>query len=265
MPGGLLFTPGLGIRAAILTRDIHPHPTPLHTKSPIIFLLEDCPVTALVVERAIMNELPQARLLWARSVAEAVMRAEGLSIDIFLTDIQLPDGNGLDFLWQMTPLHPEARVMVMTASELPEYQAHSAALGALHFFEKPLHLPTLLGELRKALESTTVGGTQSDFSATLSKVTPADVIQLKCLMRATTLIEFHSDGTTGRIRFEDGEITDAAVGALHGPAAFAAIVGWKTGRVSEQPVTGPSQRTIHGSWQTLLMEAAQTLDEARAA
>ena len=38
---------------------------------PIVFLLEDCPVTALLVERAVMNALPHVRLLWARSVAEA--------------------------------------------------------------------------------------------------------------------------------------------------------------------------------------------------
>ena len=180
-------------------------------------------------------------------------------------DIQLPDGSGLDFLWQMAPLHPAARAMVMTATPLPEYEAHSAALGVLHFFEKPLKLPILLGHLRQALDATATTGADAEFSATLQNVTPADVLQLKCLMRATTVIEFHSDGVTGRIRFEAGEITDASVGAMHGPAAFHAIVGWKTGRVSEQPCTGAGERTIHGSWQTLLMEAAQRLDEGRAA
>ena len=236
----------------------------MNPKHPIVFLLEDCPVTALLVERAVMNELPHVRILWARTVAEAAARADGLSIDLFLVDISLPDGSGLDFLWQMASLHPAARAMVMTATPLPEYEAHSAALGVLHFFEKPLKLPILLGHLRQALDSTATTGADSEFSATLQNVTPADVLQLKCLMRATTIIEFHSDGVTGRIRFEAGEITDASVGAMHGPAAFTAIVGWKSGRVSEQPCTGPGERTIHGSWQTLLMEAAQSLDESRA-
>ena len=68
----------------------------MHAKNPIIFLLEDCPVTALLVERAVMNELPHVRLLWARTVAEATARADGLSIDLFLVDIQLPDGSGLE-------------------------------------------------------------------------------------------------------------------------------------------------------------------------
>ena len=236
----------------------------MNPKHPIIFLLEDCPVTALLVERAVMNELPHVRLLWARSVAEATARADGLSIDLFLVDVQLPDGSGLDFLWQMAPLHPAARAMVMTATPLPEYEVHSAALGVLHFFEKPLQIPVLLGHLRQALGATATTGADAEFSATLQNVTPADVLQLKSLMRATTIIEFHSDGVVGRIRFELGEITDASVGDLRGADAFAAIVGWKCGRVSEQPCTGPGERTIYGSWQTLIMEAAQRLDEGRA-
>ena len=211
-----------------------------------------------------MSELPHVRLLWARSVAEATARAEGLSIDLFLVDIMLPDGSGLDFLWQMTAAHPTARAMVMTATPLPEYEVHSAALGVLHFLEKPLQIPRLLGLVREALgaTSTTVGDTE--FSATLQNVTPADILQLKCLTGATTIIEFHTDGALGRIRFEAGEITDASAGRLRGVEAFHEIVAWKSGQVSEQPCAGPGVRTIHGSWQSLLMEAAQRLDESHA-
>lgn len=233
----------------------------MNPKNPIVLLLEDCPVTALLVERAVMKELPEVRLLWARTVAEAVARAEDLTIDLFLVDITLPDGSGLDFLWKMTPLHPDARAMVMTATPLPEYEAHSAALGALNFFEKPLKLPIFLGHLRRALTSTPGTGDEADFSATLSNVTPVDVLQLKCLTSASTVIEVHSAGMTGQIRVEAGEITDASVGAMHGFACLTAIIGWKSGRVTELPASTPGERTIFGSWQALLMEAAQLLDE----
>ena len=236
----------------------------MNNQNPIVFLLEDCPVTAVLVERAVMHALPHVRLLWARSVAEATARAEGLAIDLFLVDVQLPDGSGLDFLWQMTAAHPTARAMVMTATPLPEYEVHSAALGVLHFLEKPLQLPRLLGHVREALDTTTATSADTDFSATLQNVTPADILQLKCLMGATTVIEFHSEGTFGRIRFDAGEITDASAGPLRGVEALSAIVGWKGGQVSEQPCAGPGVRTIHGSWQSLLMEAAQRLDESHA-
>jgi len=236
----------------------------LNAKNPIVLMLEDCPVTAHLIERAILIELPHVRVLWARTLSEAGARIDGLPVDLFLVDVQLPDGSGLDFLWLVMQLYPAARAMVMTATPLPEYEAHSAALGALHFFEKPLRMDIFLGRLREAFGATDAAATDGKFSATLRNVTPADIIQLKCLGHASTLIEVHSGASSGRIRFEDGEIIDATVGDTRGIAALGQIVSWKGGRVTELPITGPAERTIHGSWQHLLMEAAQRLDESRA-
>lgn len=233
-------------------------------KHPIVFLLEDCPVTALLVERAVMNEMPEVRLLWARSLAEAKARAEGLQIDLFIVDIFLPDGNGFDFLWEMSAVHPAAGAIVMTATPLPEHEMHTTALGVLHFLEKPLKLPILLGHIRSALGCAGGDGPEQDFRATLQNVTPADVLQLKCLSRATTVVEFHSEGLAGRIRFENGEITDASAGERRGADAVFEIIGWKRGQMSEQACVGFFERTIHCSWQTLLMDAAHRLDERMA-
>lgn len=237
----------------------------MHPKHPIVFLLEDCPVTALLVERAVMNDMPGVRLLWARSLEEAKARADGLQIDLFLVDIFLPDGNGFDFLWSMASIHPRAQAVVMTATPLPEHAMHTAALGVLHFMEKPLKLPLLLGHIRTALGQREVDGEDEEFRATLRNVTPADVLQLKCLSRATTVVEFHSEGRSGRIRFESGEITDATADEHRGADAVFEIIGWKSGRMSEQPCVGFFDRTIHCSWQTLLMDAAHRVDERMAA
>lgn len=225
-------------------------------------MLEDCPVTAQLIERAILIQLPHIRVLWARTLSEAAARIDGLPVDLFLVDVQLPDGSGLDFLWLVMQLYPSARAMVMTATPLPEYEVHSAALGALNFFEKPLKMDVFLGRLREAFGATDAATADPKFSATLRNVTPADIIQLKCLVHATTIIEVDSGVSTGQIRFEDGEIIDATVGETRGVAALGLIVSWKGGRVTELPCNGDAERTIHGSWQTLLMEAAQRMDES---
>jgi CheY-like chemotaxis protein len=211
----------------------------------------------------VMHEMPDVRILWARNLAEATARAEGLEIDLFLVDIGLPDGNGLDFLWKMAVEHPSARAIVMTASPLPEHQALTAALGVLHFLEKPVKLRALLDHLRAALDQVTVGDQKRDFHATLKNVTPADILQLKCLTGSTTIVEFLSDEKVGRIRFEDGEIVDASSGTLSGVDAVYEIVGWTRGHVIEHPCVGFPQRTINCPWHSLLMDAAQRLDERR--
>jgi DNA-binding response OmpR family regulator len=230
----------------------------------IILLLEDCPVTGTIIERAVLTGLPGCRLLWARGVDEATARGAGLPIELFLIDIGLPDGSGLDFLYNMSSEHPSARAIVMTATPLPEYQMRSAALGVLHFLEKPLNMPTLLDAMRIALSAEQATGGNGDFRATLRNLTPVDILQLKCLTGATTVIEFQSDTQTGRVHFQNGEMVHAEVGTLKGVNAVNEIVAWKGGRVSELPGLPMGDATIACPWQTLLMNATQQLDEARA-
>ena len=147
-------------------------PPLMPSQNPIILLLEDCPVTAMLVERVILQGLPACRLMWARTVAEARERSSSIQIDLFIVDIVLPDGSGLDFLGHAAFAHPSACAIVVTATALPEYQAMSAALGALHFIEKPAKPPVLLEQIRRALGSQSSTGSARDFRATLENVTP---------------------------------------------------------------------------------------------
>lgn len=236
----------------------------MNAEHAVVLLLEDCPVTGTLIERAVLNALPGCRLLWARGVDEATERAGGLPIELFLVDIGLPDGSGLDFLYSMSTAHPSARAIVMTATPLPEYQMHSAALGVLHFLEKPIHMPTLLDLVRKALNAEQMSEGKEEFRATLRNLTPVDILQLKCLTGATTVIEFRTGDQTGRVHFHGGEMIHAEVGELKGVEAVHQIVAWKRGEVSEEPGLPLAEATIACPWQTVLMNAAQQLDEDRA-
>lgn len=231
-------------------------------ENPILLLVEDCPVTAMLIERSIMHDLPSCRVLWARTVEEASMRAGALPVALFIVDIGLPDGSGLDFLWNMSIEHPLARAIVMTATPLVEHQMSSAALGVLHFLEKPLKISSLLAKVRAALAAEHLNETQEEFRALLKNVSPVDILQLKCLTAASTVVEFHSQAQVGWVRLDDGEIVDAEAGSLRGMDALFQIVTWKRGNVSERPPHGNLERTIHGNFESLIMEAAQRQDEA---
>lgn len=233
--------------------------------NPIVMLVEDCPVTGVLVERVIMHEIPECRLLWSRTMNEATLRAEGLPVDVFITDVGLPDGSGLELLWKLACTHPKSRAIVITATPLPEYEAHSAALGVLDFLEKPLNLPNFTKRLRHALDLKETSTDSRDFRATLESVTALDIVQLKCMSHANTVVEFQSEGKLGIIRFEQGEVTHSQTGTLEGQDALFEILAWTRGQISERPLMGAHKRTVHGSWQGLLMEAAQRCDEMKAA
>lgn len=238
------------------------HLLPISHANPVALYLEDEFITAARVERAVLKALPACRLVWARTIEEARVRSEGLPIELFIIDVELPDGNGLDFLSEMAAAHPTARAIVATATPLPEYEALSAALGAVRFLEKPLHLEELVAMVRDALGAEQTVSAAGAFSGTLRDLTPVDVVQLKCLTQATTRVEFRSGSAVGTIHFRRGEVVHAETGSLSGVEAFNEIIGWKRGAVSERGAEPPAEATIDCSWQALLMNAAQTLDES---
>ena len=252
----------------------------MHSANPIILLVEDSTGPAFLIERAVLKEFPQCRLVWARNIQEARARAVDLDIELFLCDINLPDGSGLDFLWEMSSSHPLARAIVITAEPLPEHYANTAALGVLHYVEKPLKLPLFLEYLRQALttERISVASSESSepppaaaacdgntsFRATLANLSVVDILQLKCLTGASTVIEFRSGHHVGRTRVQNGEIVDAEAGSLRGAEAVHEIISWKNGEVSEHRRPEWRERTIEVPWHALLMDAAHRLDEQNA-
>jgi len=230
----------------------------MSNSNPVILFLEDCPVTACLIERVISRELPDARVLSARTVAEAKDLSADAPISLFLVDVHLPDGSGLTFLEEAAGDHPSASAIVITATAIPQHLSTAEALGVLHFIEKPIKIPVLLGLIRTALAAR---NSTSDLCTTLQNVTPLDILQLKCLSAATTVVEFRSKQRDGCVRFRKGEVVDAHAGDLRGVEAVREITSWPHGEVFEHGEVGEYERTIHCSWQALLMDAAQAIDE----
>jgi response regulator of citrate/malate metabolism len=227
---------------------------------PLVFFLEDSFVLGAQIERTILTKVPECRLLWARSIEEAHVRSFGLKIALFVLDIELPDGNGLDFLLEMRQTQPAARAIVLSSADVVKHEMNSPTLGVLRFVRKPVDGPTLANLIRETLAAWQKGGTS--FRANLNDLSTIDVLQLKCLSNATTVLEFHSKGEAGRVHIDRGAVIHAELGSLQGVDALNRILSWKGGQIGEKP-QGPSvTRTIHSSWEALLMEAAQAMDEA---
>src|SRR5262245_40333081 len=102
-----------------------------------VLVLDDDMCLTTMLTKALRTALPAAEILTARSVAEAQLLVSGYKIHFFILDVNLPDGTGIDFLCDVLTFNPAARVMMMTASPVPEYAERSKELGVLLFRQKP--------------------------------------------------------------------------------------------------------------------------------
>jgi hypothetical protein len=87
------------------------------------------------------------------------------------------------------------------------------------------------------------------------------LLQWLCGNRRDWTIRLHGKGIDAVVTVGDGQIVDARWGKIRGMDALSEIVGCQQGFFELVPVTGVTQRTLHGHWQNLLHSALQLLDE----
>lgn len=213
------------------------------------------------LQSAMLMMLPEARFVWARTIEEARTVMVESPIAVLMSDVELPDGNGIDFVMEAALIHPEASLIVMTGNPLPEYRGRIAELGSVRFFEKPVASMELVKCVRELLAAkATTAGTGKAFQGTIKNLTPIDLIQLKCMANATGGLCFQSPGGVGYVFFERGRLVHAETSNATGEKALQEIVGYTGGKVTEEPARiGP--RTLEQDWQNLLMNAAHAQDE----
>ncbi|HET9418506.1 MAG TPA: response regulator [Chthoniobacterales bacterium] len=229
-----------------------------------VMVLEPEEQVASAILSAVHEAAPAAQVDMAHSLQEAQQLVVGTKPDLFVLDIDATQDLGQDFLYDLRTSHPNARAIILTATHLPAQREQTAGLGAIHFLEKPFPHRDFV-DLAEALLRAPDRAAEK-FRGTLSDLHIADVIQLKCMSGATSVVEFTGPrGEKARVFFEKGQVRHATAPGTQGIAAFNEIVSWKGGTISEVSGAAPAPRTIDQDWQFLLMEAARKSDEHAAA
>lgn len=93
-----------------------------------------------------------AEVMRAGSVREALERFPGFAPDLTITDLRLPDGNGLELLKKWRYEHPEMPVILITAHGAIDSAITALRLGAFDYLQKPFDMKDLLAAVRRASE-----------------------------------------------------------------------------------------------------------------
>jgi two-component system response regulator PilR (NtrC family) len=88
----------------------------------------------------------------AENLAQAKQALKQQAFDLCLTDMRLPDGNGLDFVEALQQEYPDLPVAVITAHGNMDLAVQALKLGAFDFVSKPLKLRVLRDLVASALK-----------------------------------------------------------------------------------------------------------------
>lgn len=88
----------------------------------------------------------------AASGEEALKLINEQTFDVTLTDLRLPDVDGIDLVKQMKGVAPETEIIVITGYGSVDKAVASTKAGAFYFIEKPVEFEELQVLLEKALE-----------------------------------------------------------------------------------------------------------------
>jgi DNA-binding NarL/FixJ family response regulator len=244
----------------------------MHATKPekLVLVVEDSVVTSVAVGRVIEHALKDCRIVRAQSCFEAKLLLSVYEFHLFILDIHLPDGCGLDLLAEIVAKDPAAATIVLTADPAPENRDRSTAFGVQHFITKPFRSETLSEAVRQSLSGKEAQQRDPLFAAALKRLSVLDVVQLKCLNRASTRLEVSSTRESlpvGFIDLEEGEIVHAEVRDdsfdvfCEGREAISEILSWSEGTIEELDRESSVNHTIHEPWQSLLLNTAQCADE----
>lgn len=114
-----------------------------------IFLLEDDPSLGRGI--VLQLELESYEVTWATSITRAKELSLGKEFDLFILDVNLPDGSGFDFAKWLKETGAKSPVFFLTARTDEESVVHGFDLGASDYVKKPFGNRELLARVRRHL------------------------------------------------------------------------------------------------------------------
>jgi CheY-like chemotaxis protein len=89
----------------------------------------------------------------AGTMAEALALAEKVKFDLFILDVRLPDGNGIELCQQVNQLQPGKPVLYYSAYASDEEQEAALSVAGDAYLKKPVSAAVLQGTIADLLEA----------------------------------------------------------------------------------------------------------------
>lgn len=203
-----------------------------------VLIVDDEPDLLLSVRAGFENNA-HFQLMTAENGMEALDIIENNIIDLVVTDLRMPQMDGIELLAAITRSFPEIPSIVMTAFGTSKMEQQLKKAGTMNLLEKPLDIETLEQAVMTALDfyRTRTGGPKLDI-----------FLQLVAMEKKTVHLKvFNSRDEHGSFFFRKGYLIDAEQGGRTGDKAVLEMLEWNRIRLSMKefrPSAGRSDEMI---------------------
>lgn len=225
-----------------------------------VLLVDDDPAL-LETYHELLSRLPsRPEIHTVNSGARALARLESEPFRLLICDLKMPKMDGLQVLSIVRRKFPQMRTVALTAVGDEQFRTRIYALGVDLFWHKPSNEQEIKLFLECLESFLGAEADQPGFRGIQSK-SLMDIVQLECISQSSSVLRITNGSQSGRIWIQDGEVIDAEADDLRGTDAFRKLFSWRTGAFEIMPSEPERERTITQSYNGLLLDSAQILDE----
>ena len=223
---------------------------------PTILLVDDETEVLGTISEGLKATENFAEIMVAPNGRAAIDILNSTPIDVLVTDLKMPEVNGLELLVYLNNHFPGIPAVVISSYSSPAVQSRTRSSGALRLLKKPIRLDELADVLRELSDPEGQRGVIRGLSLT-------NFLQLiSAELKTCALSVISVDNQSGTYYFENGQLLDAVCGEVSGEEAAIEMLMWPESefKLIEKPGS-IEQRRIETNLMSLLMEAARLSDE----
>lgn len=197
-------------------------------------------------------------VLTAGNGKEAVKVLESETVDLVVTDLKMPEMDGIELIAYMSSKFPSIPVIAASAYCTPDIQEKLKGLGAMQVMDKPVNFDLLAQGVLKGLERSHEGGS-------LNCISLSSFLQIIEMEEKSCVLEVHGSAKQrGFYYMIHGEMYDAVYGELNGEEAAYEMLTWENSELylRNLPRERPEKR-IQKLLMSVVMEGIRRKDEVR--
>jgi len=151
---------------------------------------------------------------------------EKTPVDLVVTDLKMPEMDGMTLIGRIRDNLPYIPVIVLTAFSTPRLRKKLLSLGAPAVLDKPVSFDLLRRRIQEMLKKCPGRRLRGNVSLT-------DGLKLQEVEKRTCSLEVRcKDRGTGYFYFQDGRLCEAAVDNRTGNPAVREMIGWNRVRIT---------------------------------